>query len=111
MKSIKFPLIKVPAGLQVTLYLIKEELKTRKLFHALHTVGFDDCYFQPHLDSLIMNSLDIDDGTDETFAIYDDLMEKRSHKIDASNDSIMKQALKVYNELVNLKKTLQRKNK
>lgn len=106
-----YPLIKLPSKAQVSLYLIKEELKSRKLFQALHEVGLDDCYLRPHLDSLIMHSIDMDDGTDETFAIYDDIMEKRSRKIEAANESIMKQALKAYQELLNAKKELQRKNK
>jgi hypothetical protein len=100
----KLPLIKLPPETQNCLYLIKEELKCRKLFHVLHLIGLDDCYFQPHLDSLIMGILNMDDGRDETFSIYDKIMERRSRKIDADNDSIMKQALKVYHELLDAKK-------
>jgi hypothetical protein len=107
----RFPLIKLPSDTQVALYLIKEELKSRKLFHALHQVGLDDCYFQTHLDSLILRSVGLDDHTDETFALYDALLEKRSKKIEADYDSIMKQALKVYHELLNEKKKLASKKK
>jgi len=107
----KCPLIKLPSDIQVALCLIKEELKSRKLFHGLHTVGLDDCYFQPHLDLLILHSMNIDDNSDETFLIYDKIMDKRSRKIRAGQDSIMKQALKVYHELLNLKKQLSRKTK
>lgn len=106
-----YPLIKLPSKAQVSLYLIKEELKSRKLFHALHEVGLDDCYFQPHLDSLILRSVVLDDGTDETFSIYDDIIERRSKKIEADNDSIMKQAFKAYQELKNEKKNLSAKKK
>lgn len=96
----RFPLIRLPSDVQFTLYLIREELKSRKVFRSLQNAGLDDCYFQPHLDSLILNSLGMDDGTDETFSIYDEIMEKRSKKIEADNDSVMKQAMKVYQELV-----------
>lgn len=96
----------MPDNIQVSIYLIKEELKSRKLFHALHEVGLDDCYFQPHLDSLIMESLGLSDDTDETFRRYDEIMDRRSKKIEADNDSIMKQALKVYHELLNEKSKL-----
>ena len=99
LKHLKFPLAKLPPDVDLTFFLIKEELKSRKLFHALHEVGLDDCYFQPHLDSLILRSVGLDDGADETFAMYDTIIEKRSRKIEADNDSIMKQALKVYLEL------------
>lgn len=107
----RFPLIKLPADAQVALYLIREELKSRKLFHALHEVGLDDCYFQPHLDSLILHSINMDDGTDETFNRYDAIIERRSKKIEAGHNSIMKQALKVYNELMAEKKKMAGKSK
>ena len=107
----KFPLIKLPFDTQMALYLIREELKSRKLFHGLHTVGLDDCYVQPHLDSLILHAMNIDDDSDETFTIYDQIMDKRCRRIKADNDSIMKQALKVYHELLSLKKQLSRKTK
>lgn len=102
----RFPPVKLPSETQICLYLIKEELKSRKLFHILHKVGLDDRYFQPHLDSLIVHSLGIDNNTDETFAIYDAIIEKRSRKIEADNDSIIKQSLKVYHELFDAKKNL-----
>jgi hypothetical protein len=112
MKNFRFPLVRLPDEHQQTLYLIREELKTRKFFQALHRVGLDDCYFRAHLDSLIMRSIGLDDGTDETFITYDEILEKRSRKIEADNDSIMKQALKVYIELQAVKKQKQsEKNK
>jgi hypothetical protein len=104
MKDFRFPLVKLPYEVQFSLYLIKEELKSRKLFHALHEVGLDDCYFQPHLDSLILRSVGLDDGTDETFSVYENIIEKRSKKIKADYDSITKQAFKAYQELKNEKK-------
>ena len=107
----KFPIIKLPNDVQSTLFLIKEELKCRKLFHILHEVGLDECYFEPHLDSLIMQNLGLDDGRDETFRTYDKILERRSKKIKADHESIMKQALKVYVELMNEKKKLSVKMK
>lgn len=103
---IKHPIVRIPDNIQLSIYLIKEELKSRKLFHALHEVGLDDCYFQPHLDVLIMESLGLCDGTDETFSMYEEIMDRRSKKIEADHDSIMKQALKVYHELLNEKEKL-----
>lgn len=106
-----YPLIKLPSKAQVSLYLIQEELKSRKLFQGLREAGLDDCYFQPHLDSLILRNIGMYDGTDETFSIYDNIIEKRSRKIEADHDSIMKQAFKAYQELRNEKKKLSAKKK
>jgi glutamine synthetase len=103
------PLVKISDKVQIALYLITEELKTRKLFQALQEVGLDDCYFQPHLDSLIMRNIGLDDGKDETFIIYTDIMDKRARKIEADRESIMKQALKVYHDLTNEKKRLNKR--
>jgi hypothetical protein len=103
-----YPLINLPAETQTTLFLIREELKSRKLFDALHQAGLDDCYFQPHLDSLILKTMGID-HSDETFNLYNDIMEKRSVKISADRESIMKQVMKAYHELVSVKKQLSRK--
>jgi hypothetical protein len=104
-----YPLVRIPSDIQFSLCLIKEELKCRKLFHALHEIGLDDCYFQPHLDFLILQSLSLDDGSDEIFHRYDAIIDKRSKKILDDNDSIMKQALKVYHELMIEKKKRARK--
>jgi len=106
MNNFRFPLVRLPDDTEQTLYLIREELKTRRFFQALHKVALDDCYFRAHLDSLIMKSIGLEDHTDETFIIYDDIVEKRSKKIHADMDSIMKQALKVYMELMEVKKRL-----
>ncbi len=102
----RIPLVRLPADMDQTLYLIREELKSRKLFHALHEVGIDDCYFQPHLDSLILRSLGIE-ATDATFEKYNTIMNKRSKKIEADLQVITRQAIKVHHELTLLKKEMQ----
>jgi hypothetical protein len=99
----QYPLIRLPHEMETCLFLICEELKSRKIFQALHIIGLDDCYFQPHLDSLIIRFLDLK-ISDEMFTTYDDIMDKRARKIDESRESITKQALKAYNELVAIKK-------
>jgi hypothetical protein len=101
----KFPLVKLPSAMEQTLYLIREELKSRKLFWALHEVGLDDCYFQPHLDSLILHNLGID-SSDENFTRYMNIMDRRSKKIDADQQSITRQALKAYYELLKEKEKI-----
>jgi hypothetical protein len=109
MKYTGHPIVNIPSETQITLYLIKEELKSRKFFRTLQEAGLHDCYFQPHLDSLILRSLDLDDDSDKVFDAYYDIIEHRSRKIEADNDTIMKQALKVYMELKRIKKKLKGK--
>lgn len=99
-----YPLIKLPAKIDHCLFLIREELKSRRFFDGLHRVGLDDIHLQPHLDRLILKSIGLDDGTDATDQFYFELVERRSKKIGTDNDSVVLQALKVYMELVTEKK-------
>lgn len=96
----QFPLVKLPQKIDYCLFLIKEELKSRRFFEGLHRVGLDDVYLQPHLDRLILESVGLYDGSDETSEFYFRIMERRSKKVQADNDSIVTQALKVYIDLV-----------
>ena len=82
------------------LHLIREELKIRKFFNTLREVGIEDCYYQPDLGTLILKSLGLDDGKDETFYRYSDLMDLHSKKVQADLESIQTQALKVYRKLL-----------
>lgn len=90
----------------MSLLLITEELKSRKLFYVLGKVGLDDCFFQVHLDFAIMDCLGMNDGTDETYAIYDAIVEKHARRIQDSKESIERHAQKVYQELLEAKKSL-----
>jgi hypothetical protein len=102
------PLIKLPYKIDYCLFLIKEELKSRRFFDGLHSVGLDDVYLQPHLDRLILKSVGLDDGTDQTGEFYYKIIERRSKKIEADNDSIITQAIKVYIELMEERKRRRR---
>jgi hypothetical protein len=107
----RFPLTKLPPTIDLTLYLIREELKSQKFFHELSKAGIDDVYYQPHLGKAILMNLGMDDGKDETFAFYYKLIEKRSKKIEMDNESLVKQAFKVYNELISEKERRKRLRK
>jgi len=91
---------------RIPISLIREELKSRKLFYVLGKVGIDDCFFQVHLDFVIMDLLGMNDGTDETYAIYDAIVEKHARRIVDSKESIERQARKVYDKLLEAKKSL-----
>ena len=102
MKSHKNPLLTKDKNL--ALHLIREELKIRKFFNSLREIGLEDCYFEPDLGFLILKSLGLNDGKDETYYYFSGLMDIHSKKISADQESIRKQAEKVYQQLVNRKK-------
>lgn len=47
-----------------------------------------------------MRSLGLDEDCDETCTRYFQIMHRRSRKIEATPESVMKQAMKVYHELM-----------
>jgi hypothetical protein len=102
MKSLQnhpqYPLTKLPPTLDLTLYLIREELKSQKFFNILSKAGIDDIYYQPRLGKAILMNMGMDDERDETFEFFYKLIEKRSKKIQMDWESITKQAVKVYAE-------------
>lgn len=100
------PLVKLQTDVHHPVFLIMEELKSRKLFYVLGKVGMDDCFFQVHLDFVIMDLLGMNDGTDETYAIYDAIVEQHARRIVDSKESIERQARKVYEKLLEAKKSL-----
>jgi hypothetical protein len=100
----RIPLVRLPGELETLLYLISEELKSRHLFRGLQAVELNDCFFQPHLDSLILKFIGMDGDSDDVYLVYTKIMDRRSMKIEADKDSITKQSLKAYTELLVEKK-------
>lgn len=105
LKHLRFPLVKLPADTQLVLCLLREELKSTKFFNGLSHIGLDDSYYEPHLSTVVLACMGFEEVTDELMEFYLELLGKYSEKIEADNDSIMKQAMKMYIELVN-KKTM-----
>lgn len=85
---------------ELTLYLIREELKSRKFFSGLQKLGLDYCFYQPHLDKPILAAMGFDDPSDEVYNFYFKLIEKRSRKIREDEESISTQARKVHKKLL-----------
>lgn len=92
----KYPMVRIPRNAEKLLYLIREELKSQKLFHHLNKVGMGDSDFQPYLGDIILECAGLDDGKDETTNFYVELIAKRVKKINSDRNSITKQAMKVY---------------
>ncbi len=72
----------------LVVYLIGEELKSRKFFRVLGEAGLEDCPYQPHLDPVIMRLLGLDDNDDEVVDWYDEIMEKMAQKIEPDRKAV-----------------------
>jgi hypothetical protein len=99
MNSAKFPPTDLLAP-DLTLYLIREELKSHKFFDTLSKAGIDDVYYKPRLGKAILMTMEMDDGKDETFELYYALIEKRAKKIDMDVEIIKQHAAAVFLELL-----------
>ncbi|HEY8937666.1 MAG TPA: hypothetical protein VIM65_20710 [Cyclobacteriaceae bacterium] len=91
--------MKLPSHTELTLQLIREELKCRKLFNSLRKLGFHDCPYQPNLDNLIMTYVGLADNDDEGFEFYYSVMDTHSELVDETMESAVEQALEVYVKL------------
>ncbi len=89
---------------QTTVYLIEQQLKSRRFFDDLERIGLGQYWFEPNLDHLILKNVELDDGSDETYALYAEIVSKYSRKIKPDLQVIKFQAKKMYRELISLKK-------
>jgi hypothetical protein len=98
----RYPFIKLPSKVEATLFLIREELKSRSFFNRLEKVGFLEPNAQTHLHALIADNLGIDIHRDEDFEEFDNILDEASEDVEASmeNDDLMAIVLKVYVKLM-----------
>ena len=107
----RYPFIKLPRKVEMALFLIAEELKSRKFFNGLRNLGLDDCSYEHHFNSPIAHYMDLEDHSDTMYSRIDDLLEKHSSKVNADDgESVMRQVLTVYVDLV-IERRAQHRNK
>ncbi|HEY0655478.1 MAG TPA: hypothetical protein VGD65_20225 [Chryseosolibacter sp.] len=94
--TMTLPFVRLPKSIDLTLYLIREDLKSQKLFSIIDQLNMGDCPYQPHLAKPILSQLNLDDGSDEIFQFYYRLIEKHARKLHGDQKSLMKQTMKVY---------------
>ena len=88
-----------PGTTDLILFLIREELKSRKFFNGLMNVGFDYTPFRPHLDELIMAALGLDAEQNDVLDFYERVMDAHAELITEKQEAITSEARKVYEEL------------
>jgi hypothetical protein len=95
-----YPLFHLPEDLELILFLIREQLKSRKFFDELAALGLTDSSYQSHFESLILRKLEMDDRTDELYKFFTELIGKHSQELDGENETLMNAAMSVYGELI-----------
>jgi hypothetical protein len=73
---------KFPSQTELVLYLVKAELRNRKFFNGLESLGFDTSCVSSDFSSLIMSLTGFEVRTDEDFEFYNRLVDEYILRID-----------------------------
>ena len=106
--GMRHPFIELPKNVELALFMIQAELKTRKFFNGLRSAGLDDCDYECNFNALIADCIGFDDYEDKDFVRFDEILERHSEKIEMDNESLMKQVMNAYVELIVEKNNQQR---
>lgn len=97
----KHPLFRHTEHLEEALFLIREQLKSRRFFNALRSLGLGDTSGEVHLEALILDVMCLDDGSDDAMNFISSLLDKHSEGLTDDMEAIDKGAVLVYSELLN----------
>lgn len=85
--------------IDLILFLIREELKSRKFFNILMHAGLDYTPFRPHLDEAILAGLSLDAEENAVLDFYERVMDAHAEQITQKQEAIASEAIRVYEEL------------
>jgi len=97
--ELKTPLVKLPSSIQTIIFLLKEDIKSQKLFNSLREIGLYDSPYQSDLSSVILPTIGLDCSNDETIALYIALLKKYSAASEPDDSSFTEHAFHLYTEL------------
>ena len=83
----------------ILLWLLQEELKSRKFFTLMCDAGLGDTYYQVDLGDAILLLFGFESVAEEVADFYDDVIEKHSSRLEANGESLMQNTLMAYAEL------------
>jgi len=99
-KNLKVQLLKLPSEVELTIYLIKEDLKSNKFFNTLATVGFEDNPYRSDFGMMVLASIGFEKRSDELYELYYNLLNKYSEKVENDNRKVIKAAFNLYVDLI-----------
>ncbi len=101
----RLQLIKLPPAAEMTLFLIGEEMKNRRLINRLEQAGFDTALSCADLSILILSLIGFDPRPDELYEWYTNALNEACEKTDPADVAEWKQAVfDFYLELVERKR-------
>jgi len=91
------PLVKLPPKIDLTLFLIREELKSKKFTSDLEKIGFDLTFFSSDFSRIICSQIGIHNLTEEFYEWYDNEINNFCKEIDLSDGlKLTEEAFKFY---------------
>lgn len=87
-------------AIQIPVFLISEELKARKLFNALKSIGCDDSFCLTDLCDLVLAYIGFEDRPDELYDFYFFLLDSYCHHVDHESNRPVKYAYEIFTTLV-----------
>jgi DNA-binding XRE family transcriptional regulator len=86
--------------IQISVFLISEDLKARKLINGLSGIGCDSCFCVGELCDLVLAYVGFDDRPSDLYDFYFELLDCYCEKVSHENERPVKEALKIYTELI-----------
>ena len=89
-----------PAARHVTIILIREELKNRKLFEDLHWLNYHSTFYKSDLLDIIMDVIGLDRRSSMHRSLCHTLLDRHSQRVVESMKELTDEATRVYDALV-----------
>jgi DNA-binding XRE family transcriptional regulator len=108
LKHLNLDLYGIPedAEIQIPVFLISEDLKARKLINGLLNIGCDTCFCVGELCDLVLAYAGFEERPGELYDFYFGLLDRYCEEVSHENDRPVKEALKIYGELMRAKERL-----
>jgi hypothetical protein len=102
LKYLNLDLYSIPedAEIQIPVFLIAADLKTRKLINALTSIGCDGSFCVSDLCDLVFAFVGFEDRPNELYDYYFELLDQYCEKVTHQNDIPIKEAFCIYKELI-----------
>jgi len=89
----RLQLIKLPPEAEMTLFLIGEEMKNRRLINRLEQAGFDTAFAGADLSILILSLIGFDPRPDELYEWYSTALNSACEKVNPAESAEWKQGV------------------
>src|SRR5688572_10051850 len=93
-------LVKLPPNAELAIYLIREELKNRKLIMGLEQAGLDPIFSHTDFSKLVLSSIGYNTKSDELYEWYYSLLDEYTTRFDHNDmKTLLEQSFNFYIDL------------